>query len=168
MPGYLFYHLTAENEVVVKKRIDDILRCADRLCKERAVKLTQQRRLVLELVCAAERPLSAYDLLDLMRAKLNNPAPPTVYRALDFLVEQGLVHKLETLHAFVSCTHPEYPPHASQFLICVDCGEVNELENEKIAQSLRCVEKEAGFESKRRVVELIGSCAHCAQSEEDE
>jgi Fur family zinc uptake transcriptional regulator len=149
-----------------KKRLYEILHRAERLCQERGTRLTDQRRMVLELVCVAERPLSAYEILDLMRTKLNNPTPPTVYRALDFLVVLGLVHKLETLHAFVGCTHPEYP-HSSQFLICVDCGEVNELEDDLVDRSLRCAEKAIGFETKRRVVELVGSCAHCSKNSHD-
>ena len=65
-------------------------------------------------------------------------APPTVYRALDFLLEQGLIHKLESLHAFVGCDHPEHP-HSSEFLICVDCGEVAELEDAAVDRSLASV-----------------------------
>ncbi|MDZ7751911.1 MAG: transcriptional repressor [Gammaproteobacteria bacterium] len=142
------------------KRLAGIMEQAEALCRERGVRLTPQRRTVLELVCAAERPMSAYDILDLMRSSISNPAPPTVYRALDFLLEQGLVHKLESIHAFVGCSHPDHP-HASQFLICADCGDVSELEDPAIARSLRAAETASGFAPKRRVVELIGSCARC-------
>ena len=130
--------------------------------RQRGVRLTTQRRTVLALLCASEKPLSAYEILDLMRATTRNPAPPTVYRALEFLLAQGLVHKLESLHAFVGCSHPEHP-HASQFLICGDCGEVNEIENEAIAKSLLSAEKAARFKTDRPIVELLGKCAQCAQ-----
>ena len=143
-----------------KKELAKVLRSAERLCAERGVRLTTQRRTVLELLCSSERPLSAYQILNRMRATTPNPAPPTVYRALDFLLEQGLVHKLESLHAFVGCAHPEHP-HSSQFLICSDCGTVSEMGNDGIARSLRKAEKAIGFKTRRPVVELLGICADC-------
>jgi Fur family zinc uptake transcriptional regulator len=126
------------------------------------VRLTAQRRRVLSILCASPRPLGAYEILDAMRDGSRALAPPTVYRALDFLLEQGLVHKLESLHAFVGCNHPEHP-HSSQFLICNACGEVTEIEDEAIARSLRTAARETGFRAQRRVVEVIGTCAGCAE-----
>ena len=142
------------------RRLNQVLARADALCTERGVRLTAQRRRVLELVCRAARPVGAYEILDQIRDGAA-AAPPTVYRALDFLLEQGLVHKLETLHAYVGCTHPEHP-HMSQFLICADCGDVTELEDEAIAGSLRSVAAETGFEPRRPIVEVIGTCSNCA------
>lgn len=141
--------------------LNTALRKADAVCRERGARLTPQRRQVLEILCSAGRPLGAYEILEAMRDGTRILAPPTVYRALDFLLAQGLVHKLETLHAYVGCTHPEHP-HSSQFLICADCGLVTELEDEAIASSLKCAARESGFEPARRVVELIGTCADCA------
>jgi len=145
-----------------KERLAEVLRCAERLCAERGVRLTRQRRTVLGLLCASETPLSAYELLERMRLGIRNPAPPTVYRALDFLLEQGLAHRLESLHAFVGCTHPDHP-HAGQFLICSDCGDVEELENKAVMQSLRSAAMAIGFETRHPVVELLGTCAQCAR-----
>jgi Fur family transcriptional regulator, zinc uptake regulator len=142
------------------KSLAKILNLAEALCDERGVKLTPHRRKVLELVCAADGPIGAYDVLDLLRQSIGNPAPPTVYRALDFLLRQGLIHKLESLHAFVGCSHLDHP-HASQFLICSDCGDVSEIENSEIAKSLRKAQENSGFKAKRPVVELLGSCAQC-------
>jgi Fur family zinc uptake transcriptional regulator len=139
---------------------------AEALCTLRGVRLTAQRRRVLELVCRAERPVGAYEILDKLR---DGPpaAPPTVYRALDWLLAQGLVHKLETLHAYIGCTHPEHP-HASQFLICNGCGGVTELENQAIAGSLASVASETGFRPTRPVVEVIGMCSDCAAKDRDD
>ena len=145
-----------------KKQLSRVLKHAEALCFERGVRLTEQRRAVLRLLCESGKPLGAYELLDRMRATLKNPAPPVVYRALDFLLEQGLVHKLESLHAYVGCTHPEHP-HASQFLICGDCGEVAEVEDPSIANSLQAAGRAVGFHTKRPVVELLGTCAQCAE-----
>lgn len=142
--------------------VDDILNKADTLCRDRGVRLTQQRRFVLDLLCRADKPLTAYEILDLMRESTPNPAPPTVYRALEFLLEQGLVHKLESLHAFVGCSHPEHP-HASQFLICTDCGDVREMDSEALGQSLQSAQDAVGFTPKRQVIELLGTCRQCTR-----
>ena len=146
----------ALNQLTLSK----ILGLAEALCSERGVRLTPQRCKVLELVCAADGPIGAYDILDQLRESIDNPAPPTVYRALDFLLEQGLIHKLESLHAFIGCSHPDHP-HASQFLICSACGDVSEIENSGITQGLRQAQESAGFKAKRPVVELLGTCAQC-------
>lgn len=138
---------------------------AETLCHQRGVRLTKQRRRVLELVCRADRPVGAYELLDQLRDQ-GSAAPPTVYRALDWLLAQGLVHKLETLHAYIGCTHPEHP-HASQFLICNGCGGVTELEDQAIAGSLASVAAETGFRPSRPVVEVIGTCSDCAEKRRD-
>ncbi|NEX16062.1 MAG: transcriptional repressor [Halochromatium sp.] len=147
-----------------EESLQNALKTAEILCAQRGVRFTAQRRRVLELVCRAERPVGAYEILDQLREGAT-AAPPTVYRALDFLLEQGFVHKLETLHAFIGCTHPEHP-HASQFLICSDCGRVKELENEAIAGSLRTAAQETGFKAERPIIEVLGTCAHCRRKTE--
>jgi Fur family zinc uptake transcriptional regulator len=146
-----------------EETLTQALHRAEALCRERGVRLTPQRRRVLELVCRANRPVGAYEILDQLRNGAP-AAPPTVYRALDWLLAQGLVHKLETLHAYIGCTHPEHP-HASQFLICDGCGGVTELEDQAIAGSLASVAAETGFRPSRPVVEVIGTCSDCAQKD---
>lgn len=148
------------------KELSQVLEQAEGLCRERGVRLTEQRKTVLRLLCKSDKPLSAYELLDCMRSVVKNPAPPTVYRALDFLLEQGLVHKLESLHAYVGCNHPDHP-HVSQFLICDDCGEVAEVEDSTVVKSLKAAGKAAGFRTKRPVVELLGTCAQCIDKREE-
>ena len=145
--------------------VGDILKQADRLCRRRGVRLTEQRRRVLAVVSASDRPLGAYDILEAIREHVPRAAPPTVYRALDFLLAQGLVHKLETLHAYVGCSHPEHS-HSSQFLICTACGGVKELEDDRISESLGRAAAASGFEPQRRVVEVTGTCAHCVRGDE--
>ncbi|HBG93924.1 MAG TPA: transcriptional repressor [Chromatiaceae bacterium] len=140
--------------------VNQVLERAEILCRERGVRLTEQRKSVLRLLCASNKPMSAYELLDQLRGVVKNPAPPTVYRALDFLLEQGLVHKLESQHAFVGCTHLDHP-HASQFLICDNCGEVTEVEDDSVARSLQAAGMAIGFRTKRPIVELLGTCARC-------
>ena len=148
------------------KEITQVLERAETMCRERGERLTEQRKTVLRLLCVSDKPLSAYELLELMRGVVKNATPPTVYRALDFLLEQGLVHKLESLHAFIGCSHPDHP-HASQFLICDDCGEVSEVEDPSVARSLKAAGQSVGFQTKRPIVELLGTCAQC-KSKQDE
>ena len=147
-----------------KREMSAVLKHAEQYCEERGVRLTEQRRLVLKLLCESDKPVGAYELLERMREMVRRPAPPTVYRALEFLLEQGLAHKLESLHAYVGCVHPDHP-HASQFLICSDCGDVSEMEDPAIAKSLVAAGNAAGFRTKRPVVELLGTCADCARKD---
>jgi len=147
--------------------VNQVLEHAEIVCRARGVRLTEQRKTVLRLLCASDKPVSAYELLNRMRGAVKNPAPATVYRALDFLLEQGLAHKLESLHAYVGCTHPDHP-HASQFLICDDCGEVIEVEDASLAETLRAAGQSLGFSVKRPIVEVLGTCARCNAKQEDE
>ena len=148
------------------KELSHVLARAESLCKERGARLTEQRKTVLQLLCVSDKPLSAYELLDRMRGVVKNPAPPTVYRALDFLLAQGLVHKLESLHAYIGCAHPDHP-HVSQFLICDNCGEVAEVEDASVAKSLKAAGKAIGFHTRRPVVEVLGTCAQCTAKRDD-
>jgi Fur family zinc uptake transcriptional regulator len=140
------------------RAVDRFMSRAESLCRERRLRFTPQRRRVLEILGTAGRPLGAYEILD----ALPGAAPPTVYRALDFLLEQGLAHRLETLHAYVGCRHPEHP-HCSQFLICFRCGRIDELEDERVSLSLGEAAASSGFLTERRVVELIGTCNRCSR-----
>jgi Fur family zinc uptake transcriptional regulator len=133
---------------------------ADTLCRQRGARLTAQRRQVLAIVCGALQPLGAYEILDALRSVVPGATPPTVYRALAFLVGQGLVHRLETLHAYVGCAHPA-EPHAGQFLICRSCGAVRELEDPVVSRSVQAAAAATGFQSERPVVEIRGRCARC-------
>lgn len=146
--------------------ITRVLELAEALCHERGVRLTDQRKAVLRLLCVSDKPLSAYELLERMRGVVKNPTPPTVYRVLDFLLEQGLVHKLESLHAYIGCTHPDHP-HVSQFLICDNCGEVAEIADPSMTKILKAAGKAIGFRTKRPVVELLGTCAQCNAKRDD-
>jgi len=137
-----------------------LLEQADALCQGRGARLTDQRRRVLEILTDLSRPAGAYELLDRLKKGLPGATPPTVYRALAFLLAEGLVHKLESLNAYVGCPHPG-APHRSQFLICRQCGEVRELEDGAVERSLCSLLDAEGFRPERRVVEITGCCARC-------
>jgi Fur family zinc uptake transcriptional regulator len=140
---------------------EQALQNADAVCAARGIRLTPQRRQVLAILCCRGHPMGAYDILEELRERVPGAAPPTVYRALDFLLAQGLVHRIETLHAFVSCPHPDHP-HIGQFLICSRCGGVEELEDPVLSRSLLAAASATGFDPQRPVVEITGHCARCA------
>lgn len=131
------------------------------LCERRGARLTELRRQVLALVLAAGRPVGAYDLLDQLKSARRGAAPPTVYRALDFLMEHGLIHRVERLSAFVGCPLHDHA-HAAQFLICGGCGAVQELEDGTLQGALETAARERGFVVHKATIEAEGRCAVCA------
>lgn len=139
---------------------------AAQACAERGAKLTHLRRAVLSLIVESRAPIGAYALLGRLRAEKANATPATVYRALDFLVENGLVHKLERLNAFVACTdqgaHPHHEHAAVQFLICRKCGTVAEMEDPRIAQAISRAAGQSGFHPDTATVEVEGTCETCS------
>ena len=140
--------------------IDDAVRAAARLCQQSGERLTPLRRRVLELVWESHRPVGAYELLQRLQEEKGKAAPPTIYRALTFLQEQGLVHRIESLNAYVGCDHPE-DSHRAHFLICHDCGEAAEIRDRDFAKALGRVGRRAGFMVDRETVELQGLCPRC-------
>lgn len=140
--------------------IDDALAHAERLCETRGARLTPVRRRVLELVWRGHRPRGAYDILEDLAAEGRRAAPLTVYRALDFLVAHGLVHRLESLNAFVGCTDPG-ARHATQFLVCRTCGTAAELQDPKVARAIEASASAAGFAVEQPMVEVRGLCPRC-------
>ncbi|MBA1146287.1 transcriptional repressor [Ectothiorhodospiraceae bacterium WFHF3C12] len=143
--------------------IQDALAAAEALCAERHVRLTALRRRVLELVWRSHRPVKAYDILAALRDGRAGAAPPTVYRALDFLLHEGLIHRIESLNAYVGCAEPE-GQHAGQFLICSECGTVGELNDPGIDALLEARVGQLGFRLRRQTIELDGVCPQCADA----
>ena len=131
-------------------------------CLRQGVQLTELRRQVLELVMEAEAPSTAYQLLDRLKQSRKGAVPPTIYRALDFLVAQRLVHKVERLNAFIACSETAPHDHPVQFLICGRCGSVAEIEDRAISRALTRAAEREGFHPARPVVELEGISAACA------
>jgi Fur family zinc uptake transcriptional regulator len=124
-------------------------------------RLTTLRREVLRLILAAETPIGAYDLLARLRESHGRAAPPTVYRALDFLLVSGLIHRITRLSAFMACIGHE-PGHAAQFLICRDCGAVIEIDAPDITTALKSAASARGFTIAGATIEAEGRCADCA------
>jgi len=139
----------------------DALAQAEAICLRKGLRLTELRRRVLELVWSGHEPARAYDLLDSLRDERPGAAPPTVYRALDFLQEHGFVHKIESLNAYVGCARPTNR-HAGQFLICRRCRAVAELDDPAIHVTVQRRAEASGFIAQNQVIEVTGLCPRCA------
>ena len=136
----------------------------ERACNERGLRLTAIRARVLSLVAEAGKPIKAYDLLEQVRdgEGAGAAAPPTVYRALDFLLANGFIHKLESINAFVACHHPNSAQHSVPFLICDRCHSAVELEDRDVVSQLEARAKALGFHPQAQTLEVHGLCARCA------
>ena len=140
------------------------LAAATQTCALNGTQLTPLRREVLELILKAHTPLTAYQLLDQLKSTRHSAVPPTIYRALEFLLENRLIHKIERLNAFVACveTHHQHHHADAQFLICKQCGSVQEIEAPAISAALAQAVAAHGFVPSRAVIEVDGLCAACA------
>tara|TARA_R110002110_G_scaffold53165_3_gene153797 strand:- start:553 stop:1026 length:474 start_codon:yes stop_codon:yes gene_type:complete len=140
--------------------IDNALTLARELCSQREVKLTPIREKVLEIVWRSHKPVGAYDVLDTLARSHKAARPPTVYRALDFLMAEGLIHKIESLNAYLGCGEAGHT-HESQFLICRSCGTAEEIVDGALDAALDAATTRSGFAVERKVVEIAGMCRRC-------
>jgi Fur family transcriptional regulator, zinc uptake regulator len=139
----------------------DAMRHAEAVCERRAQKFTPIRRQVLQALLSSHRPLGAYEVIDQLAKSMPRPAPITIYRALDFLMENGLVHRIASRNAFLACAHDHDAAAMVTFLICERCGSVGEIPEAPVAQSLNAAARATGFAPTMSVVEITGICAHC-------
>jgi Fur family zinc uptake transcriptional regulator len=147
-----------------RRCVNAALDAASAVCGRRGTRLTVLRQRVLELVWQSHEPVGAYALLDALRRDRQGAAPPTVYRALEFLLDHGLVHRIASLNAFVGCDRPARP-HAGQFLICRGCGRAAEFDDAGVRRAIAASARKRGFEVGGLTVEVNGSCPSCAAPE---
>jgi Fur family transcriptional regulator, zinc uptake regulator len=145
-----------------KKCISEALGTAGQLCMMRGVRLTPIRHQVLELIWGSHKAVKAYDLLDRIKPLQPMAKPATVYRALDFLIEQGLIHRVESLNAFIGCSYSGQQ-HEQLLLICKLCHEVEEQAAEKVMKTLATEIKQLAFVVHSKTIEVHGICAKCAE-----
>jgi Fur family zinc uptake transcriptional regulator len=154
-------HSPAESSSSSPGRTERALRAVEATCRDRGVQFTPIRCSVLEALLRQGHLTGAYELMnELERVLGRRLAPPTVYRALDFLLEQGFITKIESRNAYVPCAHPDHP-HACVFFICNNCGVSKEIENPGLEKMLSRDAASLGFRLSRRIVELQGTCANC-------
>ena len=137
---------------------------AEAHCFDRGQRLTAMRREVLATLLASHQPLGAYEIMERLAPLGPRPAPIIVYRALDFLRDNGLVHRIESRSAFVACVHAHAAGDLVVFLICERCGAVGEASSPAVASTLRTAAQAAGFAPKSPVIEISGICAHCGHA----
>ncbi|MEM5518479.1 transcriptional repressor [Henriciella sp. AS95] len=139
--------------------VEAFLTEAETLAARKGQRLTKIRRKVLRLLLESAEPSKAYDLLANLDGE-GSAKPPTVYRALDFLQDVGLAHKIESLNAYVACGHASHK-HSAVFLICDECGGAEELHATATTDALHAETEAAGFRLRHAVIEVRGICRDC-------
>ncbi len=140
--------------------VDRALQRAEQICQDHGARFTHLRRRVLEIIWANHTPSKAYDILAVLMREDASAKPPTVYRTLNFLMEHGLVHKINSLNAYMGCAHPDAHEEC-QFLICRKCGVVEECRNPEVTQAVSSTANASKFHLQKTEVELSGECAAC-------
>lgn len=143
--------------------IQQALETASQLCGQRGVQLTPIRKQVLELIWSSHKTIKAYELLDRIKPLQQAAKPATIYRALDFLIEQGLIHRVESLNAFIGCCCSERS-HEQLLLICKQCQQVEERTASEVMQVLKVEFAQAGFTVHSKAIEIHGLCLTCTQT----
>jgi Fur family zinc uptake transcriptional regulator len=143
--------------------VGDMLARAETICRERGLQFTPLRRDVMEAVAEAGKAQGAYDIAEKLSARGKRVAPVSVYRALDFLMEQGLVHRIASRNAFIPCPHGHAPGEGVIFLICRTCGVVDEASSEELEDGLDRTLKRAGFTPAHSILEVEGDCGACRE-----
>lgn len=141
--------------------IETLLQQAKQTCLQRGARLTPAREQVFKFLAQHEGAVGAYDLLEELKAIDPAAKPATIYRALDFLSQQGFVHKIESISAFVLCHHFSECNHPVQLLICDNCGHVEEIQSTNLDLALRSMADASRFSISHQIVEAHGKCQHC-------
>ena len=140
--------------------INNAIYTAELVCKNRGLRFTNLRRKVLEIIWASHQPIKAYDILDQLRDSDYSAKPPTVYRTLDFLLENGLIHKLSSLNAYVGCSHP-LEHSECYFLICSKCKEIKECCDQSLNRTIYRTADKNKFSIQKTTLEIKGECNAC-------
>lgn len=144
--------------VCIKKALER----AEQICLNRKIRLTPMRKKVLELIWQNHKPIKAYDLLAQLSTEGHIEKPPTVYRALDFLLENHLIHKIESSNAFIGC-EIDHNQLDSKFFVCDECNEVKEVQEPKLDKTLLETSQKQGFTPNQTSIEIHGTCARCSK-----
>jgi Fur family zinc uptake transcriptional regulator len=145
---------------MTKPETERLVRKAEKLCQARGARMTSTRKEVFNILAQQDGSIGAYDLLDQLKLMVPNAKPPTIYRALDFLQEQGFVHKITSSNSFVLCSHFDHQ-HPVQMLICESCGNVQEIQSAGVYEELQHQAEGQGFLVQEQTIEAHGLCAKC-------
>lgn len=136
------------------------LQAAEKVCKDKGVRLTSIRKRILELICTSHKAMGAYNLLDLYKQEDLKAKPVTIYRALNFLMDVGLVHKIESLNAFIGCLQSE-KQHQTAIFICDNCKNAYEIDASSVYENLFTLSQSLQFKPQKLTIELRGLCVNC-------
>tara|TARA_B100002019_G_C21053062_1_gene490223 strand:- start:225 stop:656 length:432 start_codon:yes stop_codon:yes gene_type:complete len=139
-----------------------LLKKASEYCEARKQRLTEPRIEVLKIIAASKKPLGAYEVLEHLGKVINNPKPPTAYRAIEFWQEHGFIHRIESLNAYIAC-EAGHRHRGSQFMICDDCGGVTEAHLCDLPQPFNDTALKHAFSPSRWNLEIYGQCGKCSQ-----
>lgn len=142
---------------------EQLLEQAKSVCQQRGARFTRIREQVFILLTKHEGAVGAYDLLEELKIIDSAAKPATIYRALDFLSQQGFVHKIESINAFILCHHFSDCSHPVQLLICDQCGHVEEIQSNNLDLTIRAMADASGFSITHQIVEAHGKCQACTQ-----
>jgi len=156
MPERALPYRPHNHEACVSQALAD----ARAICRQQNARFTPIRERVLELIWQSHKPLGAYDILAMLGTEGHNAAPPTVYRALDFLLQYGLVHRIASLNAFTGCTHAG-EHHRGTFLICRQCSNVLELDVPEVMGAVEAAAAAVAFRPEEVTLEIAGLCPRC-------
>ncbi|MBK9585003.1 MAG: transcriptional repressor [Alphaproteobacteria bacterium] len=143
-----------------KGAVQKLVKIVEAYCAEKGLRFTEPRRYVLEIIAGSSTPIGAYDVLAKLSQFLDHPKPPTAYRAIEFLQENGFIHRIESLNAFITC-HAGHKHSGSQFMICDQCGTVIEAHLCELPKDLARKTEEEGFVLSTWNAELHGQCKSC-------
>lgn len=135
-------------------------------CKSQGHRYTEPRERVLKILVQEKRPLGAYDILQRLSSEMDNPKPPTVYRAIQFWHQEGFIHCIDSMKSYIACSHGHHVDQI-QFLICNKCGFVKELECAINLNPLSTAAKESGFSMTNCTIEIKGLCLSCKRKNTD-
>jgi Fur family transcriptional regulator, zinc uptake regulator len=153
-PGTNHDHAQCKKELILR---------AEAICRGRGSRLTDQRRDILACVAEGHAAMGAYDIIEKMAKRGVRHAPVTIYRALEFLTDHGLVHKIECRNAYVACSHAHQGKPAA-LLICEKCGVVAEVDAPEMAHTISKKARGLGFRPRQTVMELMGTCQNCERA----
>ena len=142
----------------------DAMAKAETICSLNGTRLTAQRKQVLSYIWESHKPVKAYEILEKIASETGKVQPPTVYRALDFLMENGLIHRIDSLNAFTGCLHPE-AGHDCFFLICKDCGNADECCSPDLKLAISNTTNAENFAIDRITLEVSGQCEACREAQ---
>lgn len=134
-------------------------------CTQKGLRLTPLRRNVMRVLAGSHVPLGAYEIVDKLSQDGESVPPMSVYRVLDFLVAEGLAHRIESKNAFLACGHPHEADEVVVFLICEGCGLTQEVASHAVGRDLAWAARAVGFMPRQRVLEIAGLCARCQKAE---